>query len=149
MAEARPQPVGRALGGSSALRTVIDEIGGVRGGGWFEAAEADADQPEPGAAGLAGRSSRPTAKIFAASCVGAGRVRDRVRSRKSPVLSLKVTVTPESSFALSRAETVSLKSHNWRSSVRKSDTSRGERGLRGHTFCFATAVHGTQVDPAA
>ena len=50
-------------------------------------------------------SSRPAAKMRAASWVGRSSVCARVRMRKSAVLSLSVTVAPASSLFFRRADT--------------------------------------------
>src|SRR5260370_907819 len=65
-------------------------------------------------------SSRPQAKIFAASWVGWPNDCARVRRRKSAVLSFSVTVAPASALALSRAETFSDRRHKRSSSWRNS-----------------------------
>jgi hypothetical protein len=56
--------------------------------------------------------SRETAKIFAASWVGAWIDCERVRCLKSAVFSFSVMVSPESSLLLSRADTFSHSRHS-------------------------------------
>ena len=64
--------------------------------------------------------SRDTAKILAASCVGAAIDCERVRWRKSAVFSFSVMVQPERSAFFSRDETFSDSRHSNFSSVAKS-----------------------------
>ena len=71
-------------------------------------------------------NSRPVAKILAASWVGRSNDCARVRSRKSLVLSLSVTVVPASSEALRRAETFSESRNSRCTSGRMSAMSRSK-----------------------
>ena len=64
--------------------------------------------------------SRDTAKILAASCVGAWIDCERVRCLKSAVFSFRVMVRPDSSLLFSRDDTFSDSRHSTFSSVAKS-----------------------------
>ena len=81
-------------------------------------AEAGADSID-GVLGLGGAAVDEVTRIG----IRAGSDRARVRSLKSAVFSLSVTVEPASCFALSRADTSSDRLHRMRSSARNSAVS--------------------------
>ena len=102
-----------------------------RRGSRAQRADADADQAERGAVGFSRQQfARATAKIFAASWVGASSERARVRRRKSAVLSFSVTVGRRDPLLFRRAATPSRTAARGRArACAKSAMSAFEGGL--------------------
>jgi hypothetical protein len=94
------------------------------------------------------KSSRPAAKIFAASRLGSD-ARARVRNLKSAVLSLSLTLEAARSAALSRAESFSHNNHSRRSRGRNAAISSSKVASAERLLALRSGVTGRASRPRA